>query len=484
MPIEQTPVIEWRAIAPALSLAIGSVLTLMVGAVRPRAKRSVFAVLSLLTIGVCAYFTFALAHVRIVGLQGMVASDGVALFTNLILLFSGTIAILTSYHYMSARKIHRFEYYPLLLLALAGMVLLASANDLILVFISLEILSLALYVLVGMARRDARAQEASLKYFLLGAFSSAILVYGIALLYGATGTTNISEMARLVIGQGADERLVFAGVALVFVGFAFKVSAVPFHMWTPDAYQGAPTPVTGFMAAATKAAAFAGLLRVALVSFGPLQFDWRPALWLIAIVTMTLGSVVAIVQTDLKRMLAYSSIAHAGFILAAVVAGDRDGVAGALFYLLIYAAMTLGAFAMIVVSGPAARERLDLASWQGIGHRHPVFAGAMTLFMLSLAGVPPTAGFMAKFFVFQSAANAGEASLVVAGALASAVAAFFYLRLIVLMWLQEPGDDAFALGVTPPAAIALTVTALVTVTLGVWPQPMMDLARHAAIFTG
>ncbi|MFN2613841.1 MAG: NADH-quinone oxidoreductase subunit N [Actinomycetota bacterium] len=481
MPVDQAPLIAWRAIAPALSLAIGSVVTLMLGAINPRTKRAVFLGLSLATIGVASYFTFSLAHERIVGMQGTVASDGVALFTNLILLFSLTIALLVSYHYMSARKLHRFEYYSLMLLATAGMVLLAGANDLILVFISIEVLSLALYIMIGIARRDARAQEASLKYFLLGAFSSAILVYGIALLYGATGQTNISALTDRVVAQGVDARLVFAGVGLIFVGFAFKISAVPFHMWTPDAYQVAPTPVTGFMAAATKAAAFAGLLRVALVAFGRLQYDWAPALRVIAIATMVLGSLIALVQTDLKRMLAYSSIAHAGFILAAVVAG-QGGVAPALFYLLTYAAMTLGAFAMIAASG--TRERLDVGSWQGMGHRHPVFAGAMTLFMLSLAGIPPTAGFMAKFFVFQSAANARETGLVVAGVLTSALAAFFYLRVIVLMWLQDPEEETMAIGVTPAAGLALTLVALVTIAFGVWPQAMMDLARHAAIFTG
>src|SRR5256884_2182960 len=277
----------------------------MAGAIYRRVHRGVLAGMTLATIGAASYLTFILAGKKIVGLQGMVAVDGVSTFTTMILLFTATIVTLMSYHYLSARHIHRFEYYPLGLLATAGIVLLASANDLILVFIALEVLSLALYVLVGLARRDSGAQEASLKYFLLGAFSSAILLYGVALAFGATGTTNISRIAGLSGAPSTDSRLMFAAAALLAVGFAFKIAVVPFHSWTPDVYQGAPTSVTGFMAAGTKAAGFAVLLRVFLVALGPLQWDWRPALWVIAIVTMVVGSLLAIVQSDVKRLLAY-----------------------------------------------------------------------------------------------------------------------------------------------------------------------------------
>jgi NADH-quinone oxidoreductase subunit N len=259
-------------------------------------------------------------------------------------------------------------------------------------------------------------------------------------------------------------------------------------MWTPDVYQGAPTSVTAFMAAGTKAAGFAALLRTFMVAFGALQWDWRPVLWIVAVATMIVGSLIAIVQTDVKRMLAYSSIAHAGFILIGLVAASRDGIAGSLFYLLVYALMTLGAFAAVMVSAPGGEERLALSSWVGLGQRHPVFAGAMTLFLLSLAGVPPTAGFMGKFFVFSAAVESGQSALVVAGVLVSVVAAFFYLRLIVLMWLQEPNGApppfGGGLGLSPPATAALAVTAAATVAIGVWPQGLIDLARTAAVFTG
>jgi len=484
VPVSHAPAIAWRAIGPTLALSGGAILTLLTGAMKRRVNRAVLAGMTLATIGAASYLTFILAGKKIVGLQGMVAVDGVSTFTTMILLFTATIVTLMSYHYLSARHIHRFEYYPLVLLATAGMVLLASANDLILVFIALEVLSLALYVLVGLARRDSGAQEASLKYFLLGAFSSAILLYGVALAFGATGTTNISRIAGLSGAPSTDSRLMFAAAALLAVGFAFKIAVVPFHSWTPDVYQGAPTSVTGFMAAGTKAAGFAVLLRVFLVALGPLQWDWRPALWLIAIVTMVIGSLFAIVQSDVKRLLAYSSIAHAGFVLVGVVAATANGIAGSLFYLLVYAAMTLGAFAVVTLSAPKGKERLEMGSWVGLGQRHPVFAGAMTLFFLSLAGIPPTAGFMAKFFVFQAAVQAGETGLVIAGVLASVIAAFFYLRLIVLMWLQEPSGETGVLGLTPTGSLVVGITAAATIVFGVYPESIMHIARTAAFFTG
>jgi len=484
VPVAHAPEVAWRAIGPSLALSIGAVVTLFAGSVNRKVRRDVLAGLTLATIGVASYLTYILAGKKIVGMQGTVAVDGVSTFTTMVLLFTAAIVTLMSYHYLSARRIHRFEYYPLLLMATAGMALLASSNDLIMVFISLEVLSLALYVMVGLARRDAGSQEASLKYFLLGSFSSAVLLYGLALAYGATGTTNISQMTALSAASSTDARLMYAAMALLAVGFAFKVAVVPFHMWTPDVYQGAPTSVTGFMAAGTKAAAFAALLRVFLVGLGPLRWDWRPALWLIAIVTMVIGSLIAIVQSDVKRLLAYSSVAHAGFILVGVIAANGNGIAGSLFYLLVYAAMTLGAFAVITLSAPKGKERLELASWVGVGQRHPVFAGVMTLFLLSLAGIPPTAGFMAKFLVFQAAIQAGETGLVVAGVLASVIAAFFYLRLIVVMWLQEPTGETPGLGLSAPGSIAVGIAAAATLVFGVYPESIMHIARTAAFFTG
>ncbi len=486
MPIEVSPEVVWRSIGPVLTLAGGAVLTMLAAAFMRSIRRDVLAGMTLAAIGGAGWLTYDLARAdrELVGMQGMIAVDGVALFTNLTVLFAAAITVLVSYHYLSRRRIHRVEYYPLLLLASAGMVLLAASNDLLLTFIAIELLSLALYIMAGIARRDGGSQEASMKYFLLGAFSSAILLYGLAFAYGATAQTNIPRIAEELAAGTGDLRLVFAAAGLLAIGLGFKIAAVPFHMWTPDVYQGAPTSVTGFMAAGTKAAAFAALMRVFLVAFGALQWDWRPALWLIAIVTMAVGSVIAIVQSDVKRMLAYSSISHAGFVLIGVVAANGEGVAGALFYLLVYAIMTLGAFAAVVVSAPDGRERLEISSWVGVGQRSPVFAGAMTLFLLSLAGIPPTAGFMGKFFVFKAAVDAGEVGLVIAGVLASVVASFFYLRVIVAMWLQEPEGETGALGLSAPATVAITISAAATIAIGVYPQGLMDLARAAAVFTG
>jgi NADH-quinone oxidoreductase subunit N len=477
-----TPEIAWRAIAPELALVGGGVLALLIDAFRPNVRRAFLATLTLATVGLSAWFTYDLHDQRAVVMQKTVAVDGVALFGKMILLATCAMTVLISYHYLSHRRIHRGEYYPLLLFSTAGMTLLAAANDLLLLFLALEVLSLSLYVLAGFARRDEGSQESALKYFLLGAFSSAFLLYGIALMYGATNTTILSEISQVAVT--ANVRLIFTATAMLAVGFGFKVAAVPFHMWTPDVYQGAPTSVTGFMAAGTKAAGFIALLRVFLVALGPLQWDWRPILWIIAVLTMSVGSVVAIAQTDIKRLLAYSSIAHAGYVLIGAVAANPEGIAAALFYLLVYAFMTLGAFATVIASAPGGRERIHINEWAGIGQRHPVFAGAMTLFLLSLAGIPPTAGFMGKFFVFSAAVEAGETGLVVVGVLTSAIAAFFYLRVIVAMWLQEPAPEQAGLGQSPALAAGLAVAAVVTVAVGVWPQGLIDLARTAGVFTG
>lgn len=482
MPFEAPP-IAWRAIAPELALVGGALVALVVDAMKPAVSRRFLAAWTLAAIGLASWFTYDLHDVRAVVMQGMIAVDGVALFGRLILLVVAAMSVLLSFDYLSRRRIHRGEYYPLLLLCTSGMTLLAASNDLLMVFLSIEVLSLALYVMVGFARRDDKSLEGALKYFLLGSFSSAFLLYGIAFAYGAAGSTRLSAIAEGVAG-GADERLLLISMALIAVGFAFKIAAVPFHMWTPDAYQGAPTSVTGFMAAGTKAAAFVAFLRVFLVSFGALQWDWRPAMWILAVATMSVGSLLAIAQTDVKRMLAYSSIAHAGYVLIGLVAANNEGVSASLFYLLIYAVMVLGAFGAVVVSAPDGLERLSISEWAGVGRRHPLFGGAMTLFLLALAGIPPTAGFTGKFLLFEAALRAGENALVVVGAVTTVIAAFFYVRLIVLIWLQEPPPAEQPLGASPALSTALALASAGTLAFGIWPQALIDLARNAGIFVG
>jgi NADH-quinone oxidoreductase subunit N len=374
------------------------------------------------------------------------------------------------------------EVYPLAMFAVGGMLLFPAANDLLTMFVALEVLSLPLYLLCGLARRRRLlSQEAALKYFLLGAFSSAFFLYGLALVYGYAGSVRLGDIADAVSTSPHGDALLIAGVALIAVGLLFKLSAAPFHSWTPDVYQGAPTPVTALMASGTKVAAFGALLRVFYVAFGGLRWDWRPLMWAIAILTMVVGSVLAITQTDVKRMLAYSSIAHAGFLLLGVIATSERGLAGTLFYLLVYGFTTLGAFAIVTLVRDADGEATHLSRWRGLGRRSPIVGGIFALFLLALAGIPMTSGFMGKYAVFSAAIAGGATPLVVVGVVMSAVAAFFYVRVIVLMFFNDPAPDGPT--VVIPSGLTAAAVALglaVTVVLGVLPQPVLDLADQAA----
>jgi NADH-quinone oxidoreductase subunit N len=413
-------------------------------------------------------------------LGGMVATDRYSVFFRLVVLASAAVAVLLSAHYLERTRDARGEYYALLLFAASGMTLLTAASDLIVVFLALEILSLSLYVMAGISRRRLASQEASLKYFLLGAFSSAFFLYGIALAYGATGTTSLAGIADELSGRFDDLGLALAAAGLLAVGFAFKVAAVPFHMWTPDVYQGAPTPVTAFMAAGTKVAGFAALIRVATVALGPLGWNVIPVLAGLAALTMVVGSVLAIAQEDVKRMLAYSSIAHAGFVLVGVAALNQEGVSGAMFYLLAYAAMIMGAFGVVILVSRIGEERTTLHSYRGLGRTNPGLAAVLALFLLSLAGIPPTAGFIAKVLVFQAAVDAGLAWLVVLAVVASVIAAFFYIRVLVLMYMEEPEEaEAAPAGAGP--AWALAVTGAATLALGIFPSLVLGSIGDAAV---
>ncbi|QBJ98138.1 NADH-quinone oxidoreductase subunit NuoN [Rhodococcus sp. ABRD24] len=390
------------------------------------------------------------------------------------------------------RGVMQTEVFPLTLLAGGGMLLFPASGDLLTMFVALEVLSLPLYLLCGLARRRRLlSQEAALKYFLLGAFSSAFFLFGVALLYGYSGTVSLTGIADAVAGEGVStapggEVLAQIGVGLVAVGLLFKVGAVPFHSWIPDVYQGAPTPITAFMASATKIAAFGALLRVLYVAVPGLDWDWRPVLWVVSILTMVVGAVLAVTQTDIKRMLAYSSVAHTGFLLTGVVADDTAGLSSTMFYLLVYGFTTVGAFAVVGVvrstSGDGA-EAPEIGRWAGLGRTSPVIAGVFALLLLALAGIPLTSGFVGKFAVFQAAAASGASLLVIVGVLCSAIAALFYVRVIVLMFFAAPPADPPRV-VVPGAAtvVVISVAAAVTVVLGILPQPMLDLADRAASF--
>ncbi|GAA1916231.1 NADH-quinone oxidoreductase subunit NuoN [Streptomyces sodiiphilus] len=527
----EAPQIEWAALSPSLIVLGAAVVGVLVEAFVPRRGRySSQAVLSMLALAGAFAAVVALAagghagtESQIAGM-GALAVDGPALFLQGVIVLVGLVSVFL----FAERKLEPAEHgarvdsftaqaasvpggkaeaaavkaghttteiFPLLLFAVGGMLLFPAANDLLILFIALEVFSLPLYLLCALARRRRLlSQEAAVKYFLLGAFASAFLLFGIALLYGYAGTVNYAGIADVVSGSPAEvdaglastmgnDMLLLIGGALVIMGLLFKVGAVPFHMWTPDVYQGAPTPVTGFMAAATKVAAFGALLRLLYVVLPGLRWDWEPVLWGVAIASMVAGAVVAITQTDVKRLLAYSSIAHAGFILAGVVALSAEGVSSVLFYLAAYSFVSLGAFAVVTLVRDAGGEATHLSKWAGLGRRSPLLAGVFALFLLAFAGIPLTSGFVGKFAVFKAAAEAGAMGLVVVGVIASAIAAFFYVRVIVLMFFSDPQPGGPSVVIPSPLTSSVVgVAAVVTVVLGVAPQYFLDLASQAGVF--
>jgi NADH-quinone oxidoreductase subunit N len=410
-------------------------------------------------------------------LGAMLVLDDFSRFFHIVFLLIAALTILLSADYVARTGIPRGEFYTLILFAVLGMMVMASAADLVMVFLGLEALSIPLYILAGFLRRQVRSNESALKYLLLGAFASAFLLYGIALLYGAVGSTRLTNVAaHLGRGEAWDNPLVYFGVGLLLVGLGFKMAAVPFHMWLPDVYEGAPTPVTAFMIAGTKAAAFATLLRAVGTAFTPLRPEWIAPLWVLAILTMGVGNVAALTQESIKRMLAYSAIGHAGYLLVALVAGSSRGVAGILFYLVVYAFMNLGAFAVLVAVAGPGEERPTLATCAGLSARHPVLAFSMAVFMFSLAGLPPTGGFVGKFYIFSAAVEADFIGLALFAVLCSVISVFFYIRVVVAMYMVAPREDAAppatSLGIIVTVALAIAVVAQ----MGLLPGTVWGLA--------
>ncbi|AQT82925.1 NADH-quinone oxidoreductase subunit N [Mycolicibacterium litorale] len=503
------PSIEYGQLSPMLIVLGAAVAGVLVEAFAPRADRFRWQ-LGLCLAGLCSALVAVAALAGTVGsaVSGAVVSDGPASFLQGVVLVVGLAAVALVAERDSGASLSftaqastvpgsvaertavraggaQTEVFPLTLFAVAGMLVFVAAGDLLTMFVALEVFSLPLYLMCGLARRRRLlSQEAALKYFLLGAFSSAFFLYGIAMLYGSTGTLTLTGIATTLATHTDHTTLTLLGTALLTAGILFKIGAVPFHSWIPDVYQGAPTPITAFMAAATKVAAFGAMLRIFYVALPTLSHNWRPILSMIAMVTMIGGAVLAVSQTDLKRLLGYSAVAQAGFILTGVVAGDGAGLSATLFYLATYALTTLGAFAVVsLVRDEAGGEQTAIANWAGIGRRHPLTALVFTVFLLALAGIPLTSGFIGKFAVFAAAAHSGQVMLVLIGVIASAVTVFVYARVAVVMYDQAaPIRPAIVRAPSRLTATAILFGVVVTIAFGVLPQPLLDMAHRAGDF--
>ena len=410
-----------------------------------------------------------------------ILNDPFAVFFRVLFLLIGLLVVCSSFDYLETNAIHHGEYYALVLFSIVGQGLMAASVELVMIFIGLEISSIATYILAGFRTRDVKSSEAALKYFLLGSFATAFLLYGIALIFGATGTTHLAEI-RAALRAGPMGPMAAVAAALMFVGFGFKVSAAPFQVWTPDVYEGSPSPVAGFMSAGPKAAAFAVFLRVYLTALQPVE-GWFWLLWVSALLSMCIGNFGALVQTNIKRMLAYSSIAHAGYVLVAFAARSELGVAAVLFYMAAYAAMNLGAFIVVTHFGGEGERHVSIDDYTGLGHRQPALAAVLTIFLLSLIGIPLTGGFFGKFYIFQAALKAKLIGLTILGVLNSAVASYYYLRVIVVMYMREPAPTS------PPAArvpgaisFVLSVAAIAVLYLGIFPGDVLQFATRSAAF--
>ena len=468
-------------ILPEIFLSVLAMVLLLITVFSPGGSKSFLGYVSFIGIAAVAVLVGAGWGGHIESFNGSVVLDNFATFFKLIFLLSAGLAILISDQYMEREGCNHGELYPIILFTTVGMMLMASGTDLMTIFLGLELMSVSLYVLSGFNRNNVKSNEAGLKYFLLGSFSTGFLLYGMALIYGATGTTRIAKIAGIV-GQMAlpsANIMLLAGLLLMFTGFAFKVAAAPFHMWTPDVYEGAPTPMTAFMSTGPKAAAFAASLRLFLVAFPTLQVEWSQLLWVLAVLTMTVGNITALRQDNIKRMLAYSSIAHAGYCLVGFAAGNSTGTAGILFYMLSYAFMNIGAFAIIILVAKKGEPNGTVMDLAGFGFKHPVLALAMTVFMFSLAGVPPTAGFIGKFYLFSGAIQKGYIWLAILGVLNSAASVYYYLRVIVYMYMKEPTEEFEWTKVTAPVALALVLTVAGTLILGIVPSFVLEYAQLA-----
>lgn len=470
----------WLPILPLIVIAVGAMAVMLAGVHVDDEDSGGLGIIALLTLLAAFVLTALNFGQNTLTFGGSLALDDYSTFFELLIIIATAITVAMSLDYVADTGLAGGEYYALVLMAALGMMLMAAAGDLIIIFLGLETMSIAVYALAGFMRRDVRSNEGALKYFILGAFSTGFLLYGIALIYGATGTIQLDPIRASLSAYMATNPLLLLGVGMLLIGFGFKVAAVPFHMWTPDAYEGAPTPVTAFMAVGVKIAAFAAFLRIFLIHLAPISGRWAMVLWVIAALTMTVGNLSALVQTNIKRMLAYSAIAHAGYILVGMAAAPSVAAGGAiLYYLLGYAFTNLGAFAVVIAVERRNRSGDLISDYRGLASSNPVLAAAMTFFMLSLTGVPPLAGFVGKFYVLSAATNAGLIWLVVLAVINSAISAYYYIGVVVAMYAQEGGAPVERMTAHPGLLISIAIAVAGTILIGLLPEPYMSAAVNA-----
>ena len=470
------------ALLPVWALSIAAMVIMLVNVKRQKPRSSVSAILALIGIVVAAGGAWDSRHESRALFHDMYRVDAFSTFFTFLFLGIAAVGTLFSWDYLKRTNLNQGEFYALILLSTLGMIFMAAANDLIMIFLGLELMSLALYVLAGFRKNRFESNEAALKYFLLGAFASGFFLYGVALVFGATGSTNLSAIGGYLLGSPIlGTPLLAIGTLLVFIGLAFKVSLVPFHMWTPDAYEGAPTTAAAFMSAGAKAAGFAGLLRVLMIALPGIMPQWTQVLTVLCMLTMTVGNVIAILQSNLKRMLAYSSIAHAGYVLLGVIAGGTAGAAAVLYYLAVYTIMNLGSFGIVSLLGRGADERVRVQDLAGAGFRHPWLGLAMSVFMLGLAGIPPTAGFVGKFYLFGAALAKGHTALVIVAVLNSVAAVYYYLRPIVVMYMTQPEGEPLEISSALPATLTIAVLVIATFWFGTMAAPLTSAATQSVL---
>jgi len=475
------PAINMAVIAPEVILSLFAMAVLLINVFVKGESKGYLGYLSIAGIVVSLFSLVSGWGNPTEAFSGTIVQDNFAIFFKVIFLISAAMSILITDKYLVREECNQGEIYPLILFATVGMMLMAAGTDLMTIFLGLEVLSVSLYILAGFNRGSLKSNEAGLKYFLLGAFSTGFLLYGMALIYGATGTTKVAKVAAVIAqtGIGTSNIMLLAGMLLMATGFAFKIAAAPFHMWTPDVYEGAPTPMTAFMSVGPKAAGFAAFLRVFLVALPSLKPEWTWLIWGLAVVTMTVGNITALYQQNIKRMLAYSSIAHAGYVLVGFTAGNAVGTAGILFYMLSYAFMNIGAFAIIILVGKKGEANNNVSDYAGFGYKHPLLGIAMCIFLFSLAGIPPAAGFIGKFYLFSGAIQAGYIWLAIIGVLNSAASVYYYLRVMVFMYFKEPNEEFEWVKLTPAFILCLIIAVAGVLIPGVLPGVFLELAQKA-----